>query len=258
MQDGVTLLTKEDELDIKYGPLAFHDVDFKERVSDLALASVKYILNDLNDIRKRYMLLGFHLSEFKRCCHYVEFGYTTFDGFCEANFGLDKSAVSRCINVYHEFNASKSITYENGVKEVGSAMELDPRYKEYSYSQLCEMVSMSDEQRKQINPNMTIKQIREKKKNFSRVAMSQQDNREEFDSNNYSIKKGIVQQNYVKNCKSLYNINFRIFDKNGKEFKNSKFFDVLKVYPGTIYLRLVEDIEDISDLFFQNVFRIAT
>lgn len=177
MQGGVTINTKEEELKIIYGP-GVYDCEFNHVSKEYALDSVKYILTDLNDIRKRYISLGFHLSEFRENDYYLCFGYLRFEEFCEANFGLDKSAVSRCINVYREFNASKSVSYENGVKKVGSAMDLSDEWKDYSYSQLCEMVSMNDEQRSQVKPDMTIKQIREiKKQNVSRnvspVATSQ-------------------------------------------------------------------------------------
>ena len=45
--------------------------------------------------------------------------------------------------------------------------ELLPKWKEYSYSQLCEMISMSDEDRKKVTPSMTVKQIRELKNTLS-------------------------------------------------------------------------------------------
>lgn len=249
MQNGVTLSTKESDLEVKYGMINFRE----EREN--ARTSLKYILSDMNDIRTRYIWLGFHLEEFKRCEYYYDFGYPSMEEFCSANLGMDKSAVSRCINVYREFNASNITKYEAGIKLVGSKMDLDERYKDYSYSQLCEMVSMDDVQRKQVTPDMTIKQIREVKKgnvsqNVSPVATSQP---VRFDVTNYSIKKGIIQQNYVKNCRSLYNMDFQIFDKNGKLIGLTHVFDVLLDDRGRCYLRLRDDYSDISDIFIKIV-----
>lgn len=246
MQNGVTISTRESDLEVKYGMVKFRE----ERES--ARTSFKYILSDMNNIRRRYIVLGFHLDEFRKCGYYYDFGYPTMEEFCAANLGMDKTAVSRCINVYREFNASKSVKYEDGLKTVGSAMDLDDRYKEFSYSQLCEMLSMNEEERNQVTPDMTIKQIREVKKgnvsqNVSQVATSQP---EKFDNTNYSVKKGIVQQNYVKNCKSLENVQLRIFDKNGKFLKYGHIVDVIYKCPGSIYLRLRDDYSDISDLFY--------
>lgn len=241
MQNDVNLSTKDDELGIKYGPYKYGTIDSKPR--ELAFASVGYLMNDMINIRENYIRLGFHLFECRRNQYYMDFGYPSLVEFCAANLGLDSSAVSRCINVFLTFSAS-----EKGVHK----MWLDDKYKEYSYSQLCEMVSMNDEKRRQVTPDMTIKQIREVKKgnvsqNVSQVATSQP---EKFDNTNYSLKKGIVQQNYVKNCKTLENVQLRIFDKNGKFLKYGHIVDVIYKCPGSIYLRLRDDYSDISDLFY--------
>lgn len=240
MQNGVTLSTKEDELVVKYGPNMYYREEHGYEERESARSSVKYILCDLNNIRKYYIRLGFHLEEFHRNNYYLDFGYFTFDDFCEDNFGLDKSAVSRCVNVYRAFNASNSVTYENGIKQRGAAIELSDEWKDFSYSQLCEMLPLTPEQRKDISSDMSVNQIRAYKKNLrskksdNTVATSQQ---EKFDTTNYSVKKGIVQQNYVKNCKSLHNVELKIFNKDGKLISSGEIYDVLLKEPGTIYLR---------------------
>ena len=75
---------------------------------------------------------------------------------CE--FGLDKTQVSRYMNIVDEFG--------DGLR--GFKKEWEP----YSYSQLCELLPLSSEQRKPIQPDWTIKRIREYKKSL--VATSQQ------------------------------------------------------------------------------------
>lgn len=244
MQSGVTLTTKEEELKIKYGP-GVYDCEFNHVSKEYALTSVKYILTDLNDIRRRYISLGFHLSEFRKNNYYLCFGYVRFEDFCEANFGLDKSAVSRCINVYRTFNASNSISYENGVKKIGAAIDLSEKWKDYSYSQLCEMVSMDEEQRSQVKPDMTIKQIREiKKQNVSQVATSQP---EKFDFDKYSNKNGIVLQNYIKNLvPQKQSVPVYIFDRDGKKLSLGKVVNVLEFGSDGLFIRLQYNDEDIA------------
>lgn len=127
---------------------------FKNRY-DLAVGHLKYLLIDVNDLKSRYIKLGFHLDEFNRCRYYSTLGFNDIYGFAEANLGLDRSAVSRCIAVYKEFSSPKA------------RMTLDEKYRDYSYSQLCEMVSISGRDRKKIKPEMTIRQIRELKKQGS-------------------------------------------------------------------------------------------
>lgn len=253
MQDGVTLSTKESDLEIKYGPVRYGTLDSKPR--ELALASVKYILTDLNDIRKRYITLGFHLKEFSRMLYYRDFGYTTMYEFCDANFGMDKSAVSRCISVFEAFSLVEGHTHK---------MQLDDKYKEYSYSQLCEMVSMSDEERKQIKPDMTIRQIREKKKEFSAagssahvycvnefldvsrdvspVATSQQ---KKFDFKKYCELKGAVRQKYIKKIDKNKEAALIIFDRDGKQVTGMRFVDVLEYGKDGLFIRLQNNDEEI-------------
>lgn len=122
------------------------------------LQSMKYIYTDCNDIKTNYIRLGFHLSELKKR-RYGLTGFYDFYEFVESNFGLDKSATSRCMSISDKF------CRENG--NFGHrTMFLNDKYKDYSYSQLCEMVSIKDEKlRNKIKPDMTIKQIRELKKN---------------------------------------------------------------------------------------------
>lgn len=248
MQNGVTLSTKENELEIKYGPYHYGTIDFKP--SELAFASVKYILADLNDIRKKYIMLGFHLSEFRRCQYFKHFGYLAMEDFCAANLGMDKSAVSRCISVWENFAA-----VDGGHSR---KMWLDDKYKEYSYSQLCEMVSMDDVQRSQVKPDMTIKQIREIKKNKSTlndsldeldkiidvsqnaspVATSQL---RFFDYNKYVTLKGAASKNYVKGSNSNYSKYLHIFDRDGKELIPGISVNILGSDPNNLFIRLVND-----------------
>jgi hypothetical protein len=81
-----------------------------------------------------------------------------FFAVCEMELGLERTQVSRLMNVVSEF----------GDKLIGFA----EKWKAYNYSQLSEMLSLTSEQRKKVKPDWTIKQIREYKKSL--VATSQQ------------------------------------------------------------------------------------
>ncbi len=209
MQNDVSISTNEKDLNVVYGMINFGE----ER--ELARASLKYILSDMCDIKKSYVRLGFHLWEFSKMKYYYDFGYASLEEFSDVNLGLDKSAVSRCINVFCRFAVKDGFNYK---------MFLQDRYKEYSYSQLCEMLSMDDETIRKVKPEMTIKQIRELKKskrnvsqgkdNVSQVATSQPGNY--LCVSDLCNKRGIVLQNCIKNCDSLGFIDIKIFDVNGK------------------------------------------
>lgn len=232
MQNNVSICTDEKDLDIKYGMINFGE----ER--EAARTSVKYMLSDVNDIRHSYIRLGFHLNEFDRMNYYKDFGYSSLFDFCDVNLGLDKSAVSRCISVF------KAFAKENNTINHAKTMFLDDRYEKYSYSQLCEMVSMTDKQRVMVKPEMTIKQIRELKKknvswseeNVSPVATSQQ-NEYNFDYGKYRSYSGIVQRNHVKYSKNLGTKQVLIFDKDGNCLRDNLFVDVLANKNDMIVLR---------------------
>lgn len=254
MQYGVSLSTSEKDLKVVYGPYYKECKHFDKIDINLALGSLKYILSDMNDIRKKYIFLGFHLSEFKRCNHYLKFGYCCMEDFCAANLGMDKSAVSRCISVWEKF---AEVDAGHSRK-----MWLDDRYKDYSYSQLCEMVSMDKEKLSLIKPDMTIKQIREikknslslsdssnqldsllkDKKNDPLVATSQ---REIYDMFKFEELKGIVKQNYIKKLHGQ-RCKLQIYDKNGKLIFEGICYNFCE---DTLYLRVrLEDDQHIENV----------
>ena len=217
---AVSLTTNDADIEVVFGDF------FKGReASEDAYHSLKYLYSDLTDIRKYYMRLGFHLQEFKNNEYYKDFGYLTLEEFCDVNLGLDKGAVSRCTNVYEQFNASHDVTCRAGVKTIGCAMDLSERWEAYSYTQLCEMLPLSEEDRKKVTPDMTVREIRELKKNLKKngsnpVASTQPEEKEEkklFDKKRYDDTRGIVRQNVVRNCDALNeNVIFNVFDKDGK------------------------------------------
>lgn len=157
MNGNINICSNEVELDIKYG---LYDLG-EERES--ARSSLKYIMSDMNDIKTSYFRLGFHLHEFKVNAYYKDFGYVTFEEFCEANLELDKGSLSRCINVFLMTNSHNEISYKAGVKQIGCYGQMSDKYKDYSYSQLVEMLPLDYEKRKHVNPDMTVKEIRELK-----------------------------------------------------------------------------------------------
>ena len=136
MNADVTLLTDEKNLAVVYGgdaiPCSYSEDDARH--------SLKYILCDMADLKQSFIRLGFHLYEFSHFAYYRSFGYRSMAEFCEANLGLSRSSYCRLINVYREFSMVQDCTH---------TMYLDEKYQDYSYSQLCEMLGMSDEQRSQ-------------------------------------------------------------------------------------------------------------
>lgn len=145
--------------------------------SDLMAVLKSYtdtIHKDLAEWKTNFFYLGLHLTDL-----YVSNAYATnpysigdlrvngwnvpigagnccsafFFAYCYEKFGLDKSQVSRYMNIVDEFGDGG-----RGFKKA---------WDKFSYSQLCEMLPLSAEERKPIKPNWTIKQIRDYKKTLA-------------------------------------------------------------------------------------------
>lgn len=119
-------------------------------------------MTDINDIKRSYIRLGFHLVEFERLKYYRDFGYSSLAEFSDKNLGLDKSALSRCMAVFKAFadRTDRNVLF----------MKIKDKYADYSYSQLCEMLTLDAKFHSQITPDMSIKQIREFKKSLKNKA----------------------------------------------------------------------------------------
>lgn len=244
MQNDVTICTCDDDLDIKYGMINFGE----ER--ELARASVRYILSDMNDIRKSFIRLGFHLSEMQDMKYYEDFGYCSLEEFAEANLGMDKSNVYRYIRVYENFCQSES-TFAMGLEHKSCSMELNDRWKNFSFSQLVEMCNMSEDQRKRCLPDMTIKQIREIKKatkiDFAALDKAIQDNEKVAMSpqvNNLCVKDladlhGAALSSKFKSVESVDVKHVTMCDNEGKIICSALTCDILLNGENQIVLRVV-------------------
>lgn len=164
-----------------------------------------YILRiheDISSIRHDYIRLGFHLKEIYRCKYHEKIGYDNFEEFCLCNYRMEKSAVSRCLNVYEKFADGDEY------KETGRKMWIHPRYKDYSYSQLCEMVSMKPEDLKKVKPDMSVKSIRELKK-----SLKNPERKEKKEDEKEQKKQAKPKASTVRQCENRESLISAIRDK---------------------------------------------
>lgn len=138
------------------------------------------ILKDLENEKTNFYYLGVHLIDLYNSgayrvyakgitCKQMRIEYNLpigagnlcseyFFAYCENKFALEKSQVSRLMNIADEFG--------------NKARGFKAQWKEFKYSQLCELLPLTEEQRKSVKPDWSIKKIREYKKTL--VATSQQ------------------------------------------------------------------------------------
>lgn len=144
-------------------------MDYKEALEKYA----ETIRKDLEESKQNFFWLGVHLIDlyssnaysvtFDReklnvSCLVDNCSAECFFAYCFDEFGLDKTQVSRLMNIVDEFG--------DGLRC------FKKKWEKFGYSQLCELLPLSDEQRKSVKPDWTVKQIREYKKSL--VATSQQ------------------------------------------------------------------------------------
>ena len=145
--------------------IVFGEDYYGDEVNELAVASFNYVKQDITDVKKRYMSLGFHLHEMEMYRYHEELGYDNFYECIEKNFHMDKSAVSRVIAVWNEFCSKDD---SNSKK-----MWVDDKYEKYSYSQLVEMLPLKEKERFKVNADMTVSQIRNYKRSLKEKAKEQ-------------------------------------------------------------------------------------
>lgn len=122
--------------------LGVHLIDLYSSNTYSAIVGIRF---NHEQIRNEY---GFNLPiGAGNCCADFFFAY------CFDEFGLDKTQVSRLMNIVDEFG--------DGLRC------FKKKWEKFGYSQLCELLPLSDEERKPVKPDWTIKKIREYKKSLS-------------------------------------------------------------------------------------------
>ena len=107
------------------------------------------------------VLIGKTLTEIRdrrlyRSCSIIsgdmEVGYYRFDDFCKNVLHISRTQAQNAINLYEKFTVA------------GECVIIKEEYKDYRLSQLIEMASIPEEERGRITSDMTVKEIREIKK----------------------------------------------------------------------------------------------
>ena len=106
------------------------------------------IRNRLKETAENFVVIGYRLKQI-RDSRMFEKEYQSLEDFAYHEYGLSKSVVYRFIKINNRFSKD------------GNSMELKEEYKGYKYSNLQEMLSLTEEEEEQITPDMTVKEIRQ-------------------------------------------------------------------------------------------------
>lgn len=125
----------------------------EEWYKDTGYEEAKEIIRDeLGNIRNSFIQVGYFLRRIRETEGYKKDGYGTIWEFAEEQYGITRTTTSRWMEINRRFS------------EDGYSPYLAEEYKEYSKSQLQEMLYLPEERLEEVSPEMTIKEIREKGK----------------------------------------------------------------------------------------------
>ncbi|MCM1236334.1 MAG: hypothetical protein NC489_40145, partial [Ruminococcus flavefaciens] len=110
------------------------------------------IRKEIQQIKHTYLRLGFIMKYVRDNDLYKSDRtgkYANIYEWAKEKFDLSRSVVVRCIEICEQF----PVNYET--------MELEGRYRDFSYSQIVELLPMNQEQREMVTPDMKVRQIRD-------------------------------------------------------------------------------------------------
>lgn len=113
--------------------------------------SIDIIRDEIHNVRKSFVKIGWYLKHINEKEMFRRDGYEDIYEFAHAIFKMSEGTVNRMINLCINFSVGND------------SPELDERYQGFEASQLFEMLPMNESEREEISPDMTVKQIREKK-----------------------------------------------------------------------------------------------
>jgi hypothetical protein len=114
------------------------------------------IKKKITDIANDFFSIGYWLWEIKHFNHAAEKGYKDVYEYAEKELSFKKISTHNFIAIVDKYADWSQGSYPK--------MWIAEKYKSFGYSQLTEMLSLAPDHREKVNPDMTIKEIRELKK----------------------------------------------------------------------------------------------
>lgn len=133
----------------------------KEEEGKLAFANdfLKYAKLELDDIKRSFFKIGFRLNEAESMGYYRTLGYSDIYELAEAEFDFKSTTTKNLMAINRRYSK-----HEHNGHYLAYTMELDDRYKNYTQTQLVEMLPLKDIETKKISADFTVSEIRDYKK----------------------------------------------------------------------------------------------
>ena len=179
----------------------------------IVLSNMQDVKREIDNCQKKAVKsvveLGYILRKADDAELFREEGYSSIFKFAEAEYGWNQSQTSRFMDINREFSKD------------GYSTELQDRYIGYGQAKLSEMLTLPDNIREELSPEMKREDIREAKREYKKAEETQKENNFaatvtfEPTDNNFltdSIKVLLGQKEFTDKLKKLYPHMTRIMD----------------------------------------------
>ena len=139
-------------MDTRQGGKSMLEMEMQQMTFEEYLNSKERIKDKIMETMEDFVIIGYELKRIRDTEGYKHDGYKDFTEFAKVEYGLNASTTSKFIAI----NANYS--------EGGGSDKLLPQYQKFGYNKLYEMLSLPVEDREQLEPDTTMKEIREIKK----------------------------------------------------------------------------------------------
>lgn len=124
-------------------------MEYVQLSMDEYIQSKNDIKNNLGGIVKSFVRIGWQLTRIDRSGAYKNDGYSSINEFAAAEYGMNRSGVSRFMKVYKTYSVE------------GDTPELKEQYRDFNFSQLIELTQIQETDRQMFTSEVKREDIRE-------------------------------------------------------------------------------------------------
>ena len=120
----------------------------RDQIEQIIQGNIRSVDEKMGQMMELFITSGYYLRRQYNEKMYLDAGYDRFEDYVKDRYGKSRSWATRMMQINEQYSIS------------GNDPRIDPKYKLYGVSQLQEMLYLTDEQREQASPDMTVKEIR--------------------------------------------------------------------------------------------------
>lgn len=120
----------------------------RTQIEQIIQGNIRSVDEKMGQMLDLFITSGYYLRRQYAEQQYKEAGYDRFDDYVKDVYGKSRAWATRMMQINEQYSIG------------GNDPRLDPQYRGYGISQLQEMLYLSGEQREQVTPDMTVREIR--------------------------------------------------------------------------------------------------